>query len=613
MSYGFSAPDPFKRYTEVLASVTKLPMKAQTEHAVFSMWLSGVEAAFSAARFYWLLEDRSLSESLSSGQRLSSISGSTSSEQSADVPPSTPSTIFKGNKNKHKESKAESVPPSQPLSSAPRSGPTARYIDYGEPSSLSHGEKVDLSRFCYNILIQKLEPEVYGQISNLHNKGDVYGLIRILKIKFNPETAVSIYGSICNLIKAKQSAEERSDVFINRCYRYLDQVRNALKGDPKLLFDVLLVSSVYNGLQPNYQSEIRKDLFPAGGDTIQPKITPELIMHTLKTFEDLTLNGRDRNRDRYGQSGHGAGRRPGVYKNQFKGKRFGQNNGKFCSFCKFNGHTFDECRNKLRQSNNGSKSNEHKSPTSATQPPTQESKPAQQPTQSNSRDVSMTVIPANSGLTGRASPSAAAPAPSVMSTSNPDFKIHFILDSGSSTHACSERSLFTELRSCEPREFEVANGQTFRVTHCGTVTLGPFRDDTGQPFNIHLSDVSYFPNTGTNLISLTRLLNAGHQISFKPNAAYIHINRTGHSPASVVLPHTSGLFCHAQTLPNSSVDSAHAVQTRSQAASAASSSSAASSAASTSSTQPQSTSGTGPNSKSSQDEGPVTEGDLELF
>jgi hypothetical protein len=557
--------DPTKRLSDLLNNVNKLPerVKDESQRMLFTVWYLGVTGAFKAAKLGWLVESDGLA-----------LSNHFNGLEELPISPlaNTKTKATRGSTGSGSVSSPEPV----------------REPNFGEPASLSLEEKIGISSIAYNFLIQRVEPLIFNEMSNLHVQGDVYGFLKVLNMKYSPESATSVFNALNNLITAKQNTGESASVFINRCKKFFDQASNRInKLSPAEILNLMLTVSIYNGLQPNYQEEIRKDIFD--DRVVYSKVASEAILKTLTTYEELKGINKSSDLSRSIAIGRpGGNNKRAALKNQ---QRNGQRDRvydsnkiserktiKHCSFCDRRGHSEEECWHKQRRETTSStyrdsfnrdstyrdRNTNHDSPaamdTKARNAPnhTRSSGSDEKKRYNNNtkREYTSSFIHKGNKLFQNKALSAQS-----VHNSNSS-QVTFILDSGSTSHTCSERSIFTELEEREPTEFMVANGEIVKITQYGTIKIEGFSTKDGQEFALTLTDVAYFPQTGANLISLPKLIKSGHRINFQPDLA--QINLAARNQDYIDVPEVDGLWCLTINR-NQSHNVALQVTTRSQA------------------------------------------------
>jgi hypothetical protein len=81
----------------------------------------------------------------------------------------------------------------------------------------------------------------------------------------------------------------------------------------------------------------------------------------------------------------------------------------------------------------------------------------------------------------------------------------WLLDSGATSHCCSDPKLLTAVRKIEGAYSTVANGGRMAITHIGFANVTIYGDDDDHGIRLQLRDVQVSPQVGLNLISLHRL------------------------------------------------------------------------------------------------------------
>ena len=84
----------------------------------------------------------------------------------------------------------------------------------------------------------------------------------------------------------------------------------------------------------------------------------------------------------------------------------------------------------------------------------------------------------------------------------------WILDSGANVYICNNASWFTKLHTFNTTVSTAGQGSAMSIVGGGTVQL-QLEDGDGEPFELTLSDVAYAPTSRCNLISISKLAQAG--------------------------------------------------------------------------------------------------------
>ncbi|MGZ8855044.1 MAG: hypothetical protein ACXW07_03810 [Nitrososphaeraceae archaeon] len=117
-------------------------------------------------------------------------------------------------------------------------------------------------RACYSFMRDQIESQLMISIKNMHTNGNPLDLIRALKTKFSPATQVTVFQSLQNLLSVKLISSETKNEFINRIKGLHQNVLryNQTKTIEQLL-DVLLNLVLYQSVEPNYQLQLKRDLY----------------------------------------------------------------------------------------------------------------------------------------------------------------------------------------------------------------------------------------------------------------------------------------------------------------------------------------------------------------
>ena len=123
-------------------------------------------------------------------------------------------------------------------------------------------QTLNKARACYSFMRDQIESQLMISIKNIHINGNPLDLIRALKTKFSPATQVTVFQSLQNLLSVRLISTEPKNDFINRIRGLYHNVLqyNQTKTVEQLL-DVLLNLVLYQNLEPNYQQQLKRDLY----------------------------------------------------------------------------------------------------------------------------------------------------------------------------------------------------------------------------------------------------------------------------------------------------------------------------------------------------------------
>lgn len=99
----------------------------------------------------------------------------------------------------------------------------------------------------------------------------------------------------------------------------------------------------------------------------------------------------------------------------------------------------------------------------------------------------------------------------------------WLLDSGCTTHLCGDEDRFQSIGKCENGRLNLASQACAEVKGRGIVTMS-VASNRG-PRVIEFKDTLFVPDLRTNLISVTKITNKGHEVTFRKNDAYIRDER----------------------------------------------------------------------------------------
>lgn len=128
--------------------------------------------------------------------------------------------------------------------------------------STSEVQILNQARACYSFMRDQIESPLMISIKNIHTTGNPLDLIRALKTKFSPATQVTVFQSLQSLLSVKLIPNESKNDFINRI-RGLHQsvLRYNQAKTVEQLLDVLLNLVLYQSIEPNYQQQLKRDLY----------------------------------------------------------------------------------------------------------------------------------------------------------------------------------------------------------------------------------------------------------------------------------------------------------------------------------------------------------------
>lgn len=111
-----------------------------------------------------------------------------------------------------------------------------------------------------------------------------------------------------------------------------------------------------------------------------------------------------------------------------------------------------------------------------------------------------------------------------LNENNPLFQ-NWIIDSGASSHMCSDRNLFSDIQFGSFGDITIASGDKISAKGQGTVTLCVGLTD--KRLEIILLNVLYVPNLETNLMSVKKITEKGFSVNFSKYGC--HLNGGGAS------------------------------------------------------------------------------------
>lgn len=186
---------------------------------------------------------------------------------------------------------------------------------------------------------------------------------------------------------------------------------------------------------------------------------------------------------------------------------------KFCNYCNRKGHSRDECRTEKRD-----RQQQRPQPTSNQN---QNQRPRPQTSQTsnpNRRRTRANYV--NEGNQERNSDFAFVVTDQAYTLNTNKYR--WIIDSGSTSNICNDRSRFSTFTSIKNRQVEVANKKFSKIKGVGSVHFR-IRAKNGSLLNIRLSNVLYVPELASNLFSVKKFTNAGHSAKFEKDFTELYI------------------------------------------------------------------------------------------
>ena len=91
----------------------------------------------------------------------------------------------------------------------------------------------------------------------------------------------------------------------------------------------------------------------------------------------------------------------------------------------------------------------------------------------------------------------------------------WIIDSGASQHISAQRERFQDYRAISPLMIQIGDGSEIKGEGIGNIPLET------ESSHVTLRDVLYVPNIGSNLLSVAKIVDHGHSLSFTPSECQI--------------------------------------------------------------------------------------------
>jgi hypothetical protein len=376
---------------------------------------------------------------------------------------------------------------------------------------------------AYTVMMNFIDVALFTTLQNMHEPGDARELYKLLKKHFTPVTEFSCFRALLQLTKVKQLDTESFPEFGNRIkglWAKIAQFDN--------LAESLQVFAFYQGMKPEYQEKLNDKLSSDRNYTLNKAIELMESYADVKSLSNKNNNNlgaesvfqaRHQNQNQYPNS-NGFNARSNTNS---------QNNGKqkqtkyYCHSCKTNTHNWERCydnpdnpKNKLKQSTaTNSQSNKKKGK--------KQFKFAGHVSVVNN---SIAIVDSDT------SNSNSATNESVL-----------ILDSGASAHICNELNLLSNIRTIDPVQVRVANGESIYCSKVGEVLLGPLKHpESHDEITIQLSDVLYSEKFSANLVSVPRLSEKGFRVSFGPKQNHAVIVPPNCDDIEILCENVNGVY-----------------------------------------------------------------------
>lgn len=104
-------------------------------------------------------------------------------------------------------------------------------------------------------------------------------------------------------------------------------------------------------------------------------------------------------------------------------------------------------------------------------------------------------------------------------SSNGGANAGWVVDSGATSHMCSDKNLFSELNNAINGKITVANGQVIDAIGEGKVKI--VLDKGYSTMEVELTDVLWVPELDGNLVSVKKLVDNGFAVEFRGNWCYL--------------------------------------------------------------------------------------------
>jgi hypothetical protein len=96
------------------------------------------------------------------------------------------------------------------------------------------------------------------------------------------------------------------------------------------------------------------------------------------------------------------------------------------------------------------------------------------------------------------------------------------LDSGASSHMCSEKAKFQEMKTPKVQTLNLANSCSTKIVGSGTIQLS-----VEENLTVRLDETLYVPDLRSNLLSVAKMTEHGFEVIFRRNEAIVTNPDTG--------------------------------------------------------------------------------------
>jgi hypothetical protein len=348
--------------------------------------------------------------------------------------------------------------------------------DEGTIRALNYRTK---SNAAYAIMVGLMEDKLYTSLQHLHTYGNAHEMYKLLKDKFAPNTQITGFKAMHELLNVRLGKDEKIQDVINRINGFADQVSRFKNSD-----EYVKLLALYQSVPLAYQELLSDKLF------VDPNFNFSKATLLLVSHEDIMKLGKNNNNN---NNNTGTSNKAFQAKQHHKYNKDTSN--KYCAICKTsNSHNTDYCwKNPLNPNNKlgiDSKTVDHRiknknstgSETDNNNSGSDSSKDENTKTTNNNNSKKQVKFSAKHVTVHKMMKN-------IVRNNN---KAVLLLDSGCSVNISNDKNLLTNIRQIDPIIVEVANGECIEAYESGDLTLGPYtHPSTDIELTIELQNVIY--------------------------------------------------------------------------------------------------------------------------